>query len=158
MELRCEYERAKTLKPKGVIHWVAGSKPGAPPPTMEARLYDLLFMSEDPNAIKGDWLADMNPESEVVIKGAFASPVLALAKPGETFQLERLGYFCVDIDSTPGHLVRAVASHRPLSLRRCIERSLSCAAWLEFPLGNHGGSLVLSVLLTYTTTLRSPCR
>lgn len=73
---------------------------------MEARLYDLLFMSEDPNAIKGDWLADMNPESEVVVKGAMASPALAEAKVGDTFQLERLGYFCVDPDSKPDHLVR----------------------------------------------------
>lgn len=63
-------------------------------------------MSEDPNAIKGDWLADMNPESEVVVKGALASPALAEAKVGETFQLERLGYFCVDPDSKPGTLVR----------------------------------------------------
>ena len=109
-ELRCEYDAARSVKPKGVIHWVACPRAGVAPAALEARLYDLLFVSEDPNAIKGDWLADMNPDSEVVVRGALASPNLAAAKPGDTFQLERVGFFCVDPDSKPGHLARARAA------------------------------------------------
>ena len=81
-ELRCEYDAARSVKPKGVIHWVACPAPGVAPAGLEARLYDLLFRSEDPNAIKGDWLADMNPDSEVIVRGGLASPNLAAAKVG----------------------------------------------------------------------------
>ena len=52
-----------------------------------------------------DWLGDLNPESLVVVKGAYATPELAKAKPGDRLQLERLGYFCADPDSAPGALV-----------------------------------------------------
>jgi len=98
-ELRCEVDLAKTRKPKGVLHWApAGSA------AFEARLYDRLFVSEDP-AGKEEWLADINPASLTVVQGALACPPLLAAKPGDAFQLERLGYFAVDPDSTPAHLV-----------------------------------------------------
>lgn len=88
--------------PKGVLNWVGQPAPGKEPPTFEARLYDQLFMSP---SLPEDWLADINPASLTVMKGAFATPKLAAAKPGERFQLERLGYFCVDTDSKDGALV-----------------------------------------------------
>jgi glutaminyl-tRNA synthetase len=114
-ELRCEVEPAApgTKPPKGVIHWVGEPAPGVAPPRLEARLYDHLFRSEDPNAITGDWLADMNPESEVVVRGGFAGPGIADAPVGQAFQLERLGYFALDPDSKPGALVL----NRTVSLR-----------------------------------------
>ena len=116
LELRCEVETAApegAKPPKGVIHWVGEPAPGVAPPRLEARLYDHLFRSEDPNAIEGDWLADMNPESEVVVRGGFAGPGLADAPVGQALQLERLGYFALDPDSKPGHLVL----NRTVSLR-----------------------------------------
>lgn len=108
-EVTCEYHpdwKAQGMKPpKGVLHWVAQPAPGVEPPKLEARLYDVLFKSEDVNALGDAWLNDLNPESEVVTWG-FASKVLAEAAVGDKFQLERLGYFAVDPDSPKvGHLV-----------------------------------------------------
>ncbi len=114
-EVRCEVvppaEGAKP--PKGVIHWVAQPAPGVEPPRIEARLYDKLFVSEDVNAIEGDWLADMNPASEVVLSGGVAGPGLAGLPVGQAVQLERLGYFAPDPDSVEGRLVL----NRTVSLR-----------------------------------------
>ena len=77
--------------------------PGVAPPRIEARLYDVLFRSEDPGALSAEeWLKDLNPESEVVVGGGYAGPGIADAPPGSTFQLERLGYFAVDTESRPG--------------------------------------------------------
>ena len=116
LELRCEVERdapAGAKPPKGVIHWVGEPSPGVAPPRLEARLYDHLFKSEDVNAIAGDWLADMNPESEVVVAGGFAGPGIQGAPVGQAFQLERLGYFALDPDCAKGQLVL----NRTVSLR-----------------------------------------
>ena len=108
VEVRCVVDAAASAPgskpPKGVIHWVAEPQPGVSPPRLEARLYDHLFKSEDVNAIEGDWLADMNPDSEVVLSGGFVGPGVADAPPGTVFQLERLGYFAVDPDTQPGRL------------------------------------------------------
>jgi len=115
-ELRCEVEpRGGEAKvPKGVLHWVADPAPGVRPPRLEARLYDVLFRSEDPNALSGDaWLADLNPHSELVVPCGYAGPGIAGAPPGETFQLERLGYFCVDPDSS----AELAVLNRAVSLR-----------------------------------------
>lgn len=57
----------------------------------QARIYDTLFKSEDPSAHE-DWLSDINPRSLEVLQGCLASPNLAAAKPGDTFQFERLGW------------------------------------------------------------------
>ncbi|GJP35092.1 hypothetical protein CLOM_g19590 [Closterium sp. NIES-68] len=103
-ELRAECDRAKSTKPKGVIHWVAEPKPGQAPLTVTIRLINKLFLSENPNELD-DWLGDLNPESMEVIEGALAEPTLAGKPAGSTFQFERLGYFCVDTDSTDNHLV-----------------------------------------------------
>ncbi|CAI5525052.1 unnamed protein product [Closterium sp. Naga37s-1] len=103
-ELRAECDRAKSTKPKGVIHWVAEPKPGQAPLTVTIRLINKLFLSENPNELE-DWLGDLNPESMEEIQGALAEPSLAGKPAGSTFQFERLGYFCVDTDSTDSHLV-----------------------------------------------------
>jgi glutaminyl-tRNA synthetase len=86
---------------KGTIHWVsvAGAK------TAEIRLYDRLFRVEDPSNEEGDFKEYINPDSLSVIKNAFIEPDLANAKPGFGYQFIRKGYFCLDIDSSPDHLI-----------------------------------------------------
>jgi glutaminyl-tRNA synthetase len=68
------------------------------------RLYEHLFTAPDPGA-GGDLLADLNPASEEVLKGALVEPVAAALRVGDTVQFERLGYFCSDPDSQAGRLV-----------------------------------------------------
>jgi glutaminyl-tRNA synthetase len=65
------------------------------------RLYDRLFTTEMPGA-SDDYKADLNPSSLEVLSGCKLEPGIASARPGERFQFERLGYFCVDPDSRPG--------------------------------------------------------
>ncbi len=80
------------------------------------RLYDRLFMVEDPNREEGGktYLDHLNAESLEVISDAKLEPGLAKAGPGERFQFERLGYFCADaVDSKPGGPV----FNRTVSLR-----------------------------------------
>jgi glutaminyl-tRNA synthetase len=64
------------------------------------RLYDHLYTRPDPGA-GGDALADLNPDSEVVLRGAIVESSLAGLEAGVTVQFERLGYFAVDPDTTP---------------------------------------------------------
>ncbi|MBP5981239.1 MAG: glutamine--tRNA ligase/YqeY domain fusion protein [Halomonas sp.] len=89
-------------KVKGVIHWVSASH-GVP---MEVRLYDNLFMVEQPDRDKDvDFLEHLNPESLSVCQ-AIGEPSLAEAAPEGRFQFERVGYFCADRHlSKPGQLV-----------------------------------------------------
>jgi glutaminyl-tRNA synthetase len=70
----------------------------------EVRIYDRLFNNPDPEA-SGDFIADLNPDSLKVLTGCKLEPSLRDAQPGDTVQFERLGYFCADIESTPGSLV-----------------------------------------------------
>lgn len=104
LQIRAEYDPSKKTKPKGVLHWVAEPSPGVNPLKVEVRLFDKLFNSENPVELD-DWLSDLNPDSKVVIPGAYAEPSLHSAAVGDRFQFERLGYFAVDKDSTPGKLV-----------------------------------------------------
>ncbi|GLT70217.1 hypothetical protein SLA2020_423120 [Shorea laevis] len=104
LEIRAEYDPSKKTKPKGVLHWVAESSPGVDPLKVEVRLFDKLFLSENPAELD-DWLADLNPESKVVVPSASAVSLLQNAVVGDRFQFERLGYFVVDKDSTPEKLV-----------------------------------------------------
>jgi glutaminyl-tRNA synthetase len=85
-------------KVKGTIHWVSA----AHCKEVEVRLFDRLFSAEQPGERTGEWMDDLNPKSLEVVK-AMVEPVLAAAKVGETFQFERLGYFCVDRDSAAGN-------------------------------------------------------
>ncbi|KAG1366261.1 glutamine--tRNA ligase [Cocos nucifera] len=104
VEIRAEYDSSKKTKPKGVLHWVAQPSSGVEPLRVEVRLFEKLFLSENPSELE-DWLSDLNPHSKEVIPEAFAVPSLASAVVGDKFQFERLGYFAVDPDTTPGKLV-----------------------------------------------------
>jgi glutaminyl-tRNA synthetase len=84
-------------KVKGVIHWV----PAQVGLRAEVRLYDRLFRVPDPGAGGGDFLADINPDSLVVLADAILEPALAGVGAGERFQFEREGYFVADPDATP---------------------------------------------------------
>ena len=109
-EIQCTYD-ADTLsgsagsqrKVKGTLHWVSARHcVGA-----EVRLYDRLFAVENPSAdTEHDFRELLNPDSLRVLPEAKIEPFLAeTAKVGDTFQFQRIGYFCVDQDSTEGHLV-----------------------------------------------------
>jgi len=104
-ELRCTYDPATRggdapdgRKVKATLHWLSA---GAAVP-IEARLYDHLFTRPNPDdAPPGEtYLANLNPDALRVVHG-LAEPGAAAAPPGARFQFERLGYFCVDPDSTP---------------------------------------------------------
>jgi glutaminyl-tRNA synthetase len=107
-ELHCTYDPetksggpAANRKVKGTIHWVSARRAV----DAEVRLYDRLFVKEDPNQVEGEetFLANLNPSSLQVLTGCKAEPMLGTAAPGSRFQFERLGYFCTDIkDSKPG--------------------------------------------------------
>jgi glutaminyl-tRNA synthetase len=85
-------------KVKATLHWVS-EKHSIP---AEIRLYDHLFKSENPLRLKEghDFKENINPDSLNILRDCRLEPSLAVAKPGETYQFERLGYFCVDPDST----------------------------------------------------------
>lgn len=107
MEVYAEYDPATRggntpdgRKIKGTIHWV-DAKTAV---DAEVRLYDSLFTVPDPDA--GDFLEVLNPDSLKVLTGCKVEPALAEAKPGQSFQFMRQGYFCADsVDSTPEHPV-----------------------------------------------------
>lgn len=87
-------------KPKGVIHWVS-ARHALP---VEYRLYDRLFLTEDPEE-GGDFLKNLNPKA-LEVKEGFIEPSVAQDPPETRYQLERLGYFWQDpVDSRPGKLV-----------------------------------------------------
>ncbi len=109
-ELRCTYDPATRggdspdgRKVKGTIHWVSAQHAV----DAEIRLYDHLFSKPDPDDVPEgqNYLANLNPHSLVVLTGCKLEPSLTSAKAGDKFQFERLGYFCVDKDSSPGKLV-----------------------------------------------------
>jgi glutaminyl-tRNA synthetase len=109
-EIQCTYDpKSKSgsgteeslRRVKGTLHWV--SVPHAL--STEVRLYDRLFTDESPDTHKDkDFMDFINPDSLRIING-FLEPGLKDAKIGERFQFQRLGYFTVDPDSTPGKLV-----------------------------------------------------
>jgi glutaminyl-tRNA synthetase len=107
VELHAECDRdfmaAGRKPPKGVLNWVGQSSKDTLPAPFEARLYGTLFKSdavddEDGDA-GGDWLEQLNPENLVVSKG-FCTEKVAKAPVGTRLQLERLGFFVVDPDTT----------------------------------------------------------
>jgi len=92
---------ASKRKVKGTIHWV--SVPHAV--EAEVRIYDRLFTHENPDGNKEvDFKEYINPDSLKVITG-YVEPSLKTATNGDKFQFQRLGYFCVDRDTTAGKLV-----------------------------------------------------
>jgi glutaminyl-tRNA synthetase len=110
VEVHCTYDPASRggnspdgRKVKSTMHWVsAGHAISA-----EVRLYDKLFTKADPNdyAEGGSFLDNLNPESLEVVADAKFEPSLAEAKVGAPYQFERVGYFCLDRDSTAEKLV-----------------------------------------------------
>lgn len=108
--LRCRWERgtpegapADGRKVRSTIHWVSAAH--AVP--LEARLYDRLFTVEDTTALPEDvdFKTFLNPNSLTTVQG-WGEPSLGAAQPGDTFQFERLGYFCADArDHQPGRAV-----------------------------------------------------
>ncbi len=88
-------------KVKATIHWVSADHAV----DAEVRLYDRLFLSENPGAGGRDFKADLNPAALEVLTGCKLEPSAANAAPGVRCQFERLGYFCVDPDTAPGRPV-----------------------------------------------------
>jgi glutaminyl-tRNA synthetase len=108
-EIYCTYdpesksgEAGSQRKVKGTLHWV--SAPHAI--DAEVRLYDRLFVDEDPAGHKEtDFKEFINPDSLKVIAKAKLEPWLQKAMAGDKFQFQRLGYFCADKSSNSGHLI-----------------------------------------------------
>ena len=107
VEVHCTYDPATRSgnapdrrKVKATIHWVSAEHAL----DAEVRLYDNLFAKEDPDDVPEgqDFTANLNPNSLEVIDRREAGAVAGEAKPGDRYQFERLGYFCVDLDSKPG--------------------------------------------------------
>jgi len=108
-EIHCTYDpdtksggSGANRKVKGTLHWVSADYAI----DAEVRLYDRLFMDEDPAGHKDkDFKEFLNPDSLELLKNCKLEPSLKSAKPGDKFQFQRLGYFCVDPDSTDDNLV-----------------------------------------------------
>jgi glutaminyl-tRNA synthetase len=110
IEVHCTYDPATRggnapdgRKVKSTIHWVSA----AHALDAEVHIYETLFTREDPNDVPEgqEFTANLNPTSLEVIAQAKLEPSLANAPVEGRYQFERLGYFCVDPDSKPGHLV-----------------------------------------------------
>jgi glutaminyl-tRNA synthetase len=104
--VRCTYDPATRggdapdgRKVKGTIHWVNA----ADAVTAEVRLINPLFDSATPDA--ANFAAELNPQSWEILPDAKLEPAIAAGNDENPIQFERLGYFCRDRDSTPGHLV-----------------------------------------------------
>jgi len=110
-EIHCTYDPATKggdapdgRKVKATLHWVSAKHAVK----AEVRLYEHLFVKEDPDDVTDpslDWKSNLNPASLQVIPAAMLEPSLANSAIGMRLQFERLGYFCVDADSTPENLV-----------------------------------------------------
>ncbi|MDP7064056.1 MAG: glutamine--tRNA ligase/YqeY domain fusion protein [Arenicellales bacterium] len=108
-ELRCSYDPESRgghapdgRKVKGTLHWVSAQHAL----DAEVRQYDRLFQDANPLSDRSkDFLELINPDSKAVITNSKVEPGLISATTGKSFQFERVGYFCVDPESTPSHLV-----------------------------------------------------
>jgi glutaminyl-tRNA synthetase len=107
VEVRCTYvpesrsgSDTSGLQPKGTIHWVSA---GTAVP-VEVRIYDRLFTVEDTSTMEGDMKDYLNPDSLKSVT-AYAEPAILAAKASDRFQFIRMGYFCLDPDSTQSKLV-----------------------------------------------------
>ena len=109
-EIRCTYDPATRggdapdgRKVKATLHWVSAEHAVK----AEVRLYDHLFAVEDPSDVPdgADWKDNLNPDSLSVLSECYLEPSLGSAAPGDRCQFERLGYFCVDPDSTADAMV-----------------------------------------------------
>jgi glutaminyl-tRNA synthetase len=105
-EVRCTYDPEtrsgspqSARKVKGTLHWVSAAHAA----DAEVRLYDRLFTVEDPGG--ENWKDSINPNSLEVLRQCKVEPSVVRAKPQDRFQFERLGYFCVDDDSSERNLL-----------------------------------------------------
>jgi len=110
IELHCTYDPATRggyapdgRKVKATLHWVSA----AHALKAEVRLYDHLFLKADPDDVPdgADWKSSLNPDSLEILTSCLVEPGLKDAIAGSHYQFERLGYFCVDPDSTNKKLV-----------------------------------------------------
>jgi glutaminyl-tRNA synthetase len=110
VELRCTYDPATKggdapdgRKVKATLHWVSAEHAI----DAEVRLYDRLFVKPFPHEVEEGktWQDNINPKSLEILDGCKLEPSLKSSKPGQKFQFERMGYFCVDPDSRDGKLV-----------------------------------------------------
>jgi glutaminyl-tRNA synthetase len=110
VELHCTYDPATRggdapdgRKVKATLHWVSAAH--ALP--AEARLYERLFLQPNPYDVPdgADFKSTLNPNSLETLSTCCVEPSLAAAAPGDRYQFERQGYFCVDPDSSAGKLV-----------------------------------------------------
>ncbi|MBL6964425.1 MAG: glutamine--tRNA ligase/YqeY domain fusion protein [Bacteroidetes bacterium] len=107
-EVHCSYDPEtksgsdSSRKVKGTLHWVSATHAL----DAEVRLYDRLFLNENPDDVDEgmDYKSNINPESLRMVH-AKVEPGLESAQVLDKFQFQRLGYFCVDMDSKPGKLV-----------------------------------------------------
>ena len=108
-ELRCTYDpetksgmEGSKRKVKGTIHWVSVDHAEK----VEVRLYDRLFVDEDPGGHKDiDYKDFINPESLKTLEDVYIEPSIVGTKASDKFQFERKGYFCVDSDSAENKLI-----------------------------------------------------
>jgi glutaminyl-tRNA synthetase len=109
IEVKCTHDPATRggnapdgRKVKGTIHWVSAKHAIK----AEARLYDRLFVKENPEDTSEDcdFKVNLNPDS-LQVRDCYVEPFLKDAKAMDKFQFERIGYFCADYDSKPGDLV-----------------------------------------------------
>lgn len=82
-------------KVKGTLSWVSAKHATS----VEVRLYDRLFITENMNEVEDDFLKHLNPDSLQILDDVKVEPSLSDARPGDQFQFERQGYFIVDPDS-----------------------------------------------------------
>lgn len=116
VELRCTYmpesrsgSDTSGIHVKGTIHWVSVSHAVE----IQVRLYDRLFKIENPDEGEGIFTDHLNPESLSVIPAAYGEPELLTARPGDSYQFLRRGYFCLDRESTD----RQIVFNRTVTLR-----------------------------------------
>ncbi len=110
VEIHCTYDpdtkggyAPDGRKVRGTLHWVSAAHAF----NAEVRLYDRLFIRENPldHGDDEDFTDFINPNSRSVLTDCKLEPSLEIAKPGDRFQFERLGYFNVDTDFDVGALV-----------------------------------------------------
>lgn len=108
IELRCTYDPDSKMggatagrKVKGTLHWVAADTAVK----AEVRLYDFLLETDENGETPADFIAALNPKSLEVIENALIEPSVCWTAAGTHYQFLREGYFCVDPDTTPEHLV-----------------------------------------------------
>jgi len=118
VELHCTYDPATRggdapdgRKVKSTLHWVCAAQALS----AEVRLYDHLFTKEKPDDVAegADFKSNLNPDSLEILTDCCVEPSLANATPLSRYQFERLGYFCIDPDSSKGKLI----FNRTVSLR-----------------------------------------